>query len=200
MRSQQDTAGRLLGIDEINWRSLPAVYGDAGDTPKLIRRLYKAQKFQKAADELDYSLFHQGFITRAAIVAVPFFAEVAADQSAPGRHEALGLLVGYAESISMKGCRPADLGHPKMDRQAHAALTACVPVLRPGLDDDDPQVRCDTAEILSLVERLPDDVTRALRARLVAETDDTVLGALVGALLVHGGLDEDEVARLRGCS
>lgn len=191
---------KLAGIDEIDWTSLSAVYGDAGDTPKLIRRLYKAKKYEEAAADLDDSLFHQGFITRAAIVAVPFLAEIAVDGAAPGRRAALTMLVDYAWSITAEGHRPAALGHPKMDRKAHAALAACAPELCSGLADEDQEARRDTAVVLGRVADLSADVAAALRDRLAAETDNAVLGALVGALLAHGGLSEDEASRVRARS
>lgn len=182
----------LAGIDEVDWKSLRHAYGRATDTPRLIKSLYDAEKCGRAVDDLAASIQHQGMSCDATAVAAPFLAMVAADPAAPGRGGALNLLVNYSDSTRM--CL---LWMDRSSRRkARSALAECVPLLLPGLEDEDPWVRRKVAIFCDRVERLPADVIATLRNRMTVEGDTTVLCVLVSAVSSHGGMREAEIAQL----
>jgi hypothetical protein len=71
----------MLGLDDAGWAGLTHAYGEATDTPGLLRRLADAPE-QRAADSEPFfslwsSLCHQGDVYTASYAAVPHLAQIA---------------------------------------------------------------------------------------------------------------------------
>ncbi|GAA2396042.1 hypothetical protein [Dactylosporangium salmoneum] len=123
----------LDGLDAIAWGELSHAYGEADDTPELIRQAgaEDGEAASAAISELYGSIFHQGTVCPATVAAVPFLAELAA---AGATHRAdlawmLGMLAddrqAYGESLPW----------------VRAAVAARRETLVALLDDADPEVR-----------------------------------------------------------
>ncbi|MFD3164143.1 hypothetical protein [Herpetosiphon sp. NSE202] len=90
------------GLDRIDWAGLRHAYGEASDTPSLLRALIApAEELRiEALDKLENSLVHQGSVYPASLAAIPFLIELVADQSYPQRVSILRLLTDIAQGHS----------------------------------------------------------------------------------------------------
>src|SRR5690242_15938897 len=68
----------LEGLDAIDWASFEHAYGPATDLPENLRALATGdeQARQEALGYFEAAVNHQGWISPAAIPAVPFLAEI----------------------------------------------------------------------------------------------------------------------------
>ncbi len=191
----------LAGLDALDWAALSHAYGDATDTPGLLRDL-GGPDWESALDGLAASILHQGTVYPATIPAIAFLASIAGDAAAPGRWGALAFLTAYADSVAAGWTTnahylPDDTDIVAFDRDARAALaSAAQAVVRLLLPDADAEVRAQTARLLTRVPDLPSGAEAALHAALDAETEDDVVVALAAALSAHGRLSDDERAGL----
>lgn len=123
----------LDGLDAVAWDELSHAYGSAHDTPGLLRQVGSpdGDVASEALADLHGSIFHQGSVYPATLMAVPFLAELAT--SATHQRADLTWMLGML----------ADDRHAHDDDfvQVRAAVTAQLDRLTALIDDDDPQVR-----------------------------------------------------------
>ncbi|MEV6812719.1 hypothetical protein [Micromonospora sp. NPDC051296] len=123
----------LDGLDSIDWDELSHAYGSAHDTPELLRQAGSdnSEVASEAISDLHGSIFHQGTVYPATVIAVPFLAELAAG-AANRRDEFVWMLGMLADDHHAYG---ADFAWVR------AAVNAQLELLVALLDDADPQVR-----------------------------------------------------------
>lgn len=133
MRKGSDAAAVLAGLDEVRWAELSHAYGEAADTPELLRQVAAPdpEVAREAVSELHGSIFHQGTVYPATVPAVSFLAGLA--RHAPHRRAELTWMLGML----------ADSAHAYGDEfpEVREAVRAQLPALRALLADDDPEVR-----------------------------------------------------------
>jgi hypothetical protein len=91
------------GLDKIRWHLFTHAYGIASELPKDIRRLASSDPEIRAQAlwELFGSIYHQGTIYPATIVAVPFIIRLASDPRMPDPVKIWELLAAIAESSAI---------------------------------------------------------------------------------------------------
>ncbi|WP_157963690.1 hypothetical protein [Actinocorallia populi] len=186
-------------LEAVDWAAHWHAYGDAGGVPDLLRELYTGDpgRYDKALDELESALLHQGSVYPATVEAVPFLVHVAVH--VPYRRaEVLGMLAGAAGEGE-----PACGGYEEMGR---ALVGSAMPALLPFLHDDDADVRRAVIRLASMTagDAVPivlESLAGRYAADPVAEIRADVLLALtclgfypeVGRLL-HEALDDPSPA------
>lgn len=85
-------------LARVDWHELKHAYGTADSTPNWIRELRSSLKEdrQKAIQQLDVSIHHQGGVYSASLAAVPFLLELVNDSSVQDRQDVILLLLGLA--------------------------------------------------------------------------------------------------------
>ncbi|MCE0539174.1 hypothetical protein LWF15_27100 [Kineosporia rhizophila] len=180
-------------LDEIDWSRLEHAYGNAGDTPGLVRQLRK-DDWSEAVEELLGSILYQGGVYPATLAALPFLVEVALDDQAPGRLGALQLLYFYGQSVAA-GAGQED---PSFQAEARAGLDRSARSLAPLAEDPDPDVRAGVYECACYWPDAGADqsVGRMLRARFAAETDLRARVALMEPMARHRVLGPADLTTL----
>jgi Leucine-rich repeat (LRR) protein len=203
----------LERLDDIDWGALRDAFGPANAVPQALRGLiaFDADEREAALFRLYDGLCHQQCtVAEATAHAVPFLLELSDADAVPDRDRILRLLGDIVRASA-----PADGGddfddeeHGSPDvqeqieteltwvRQARTAVWRGLDLYLRLLDDDDRQLRCAAAYVLSFLAHfaaaeipdpmLPRDpagrVARALRDRLLRERDEFVKTNLVFAL------------------
>jgi hypothetical protein len=160
----------LQEVDHGSWDRLSHAYGPAVDTPELLRQAASSDEevAKEAVSELYGSIFHQGTVYPATVVAVRFLAELA-----------VGAPHGRDELVWMLG-QLADPEHAYGDDfpAVRAAVAAQLPTLEALLADDDQQVR-EAAAYAAAHAGVP---AESLRQRLRVEAGEPVRASLLLAL------------------
>ena len=91
------------GLDSIPWHQSTHAYGTASDVPKDIRRLASSDPEirKQALWRLSGSIYHQGTLYPATIVAAPFLVRLVLNERLPDRFELLKFLNALAESAAV---------------------------------------------------------------------------------------------------
>ena len=89
----------LKDLDAVPWPRLRHAFGDASDVPRLIRALASAEREERqtALKELFACLLHQGSVSEATALAVPFLFELLQSPSTPERNWLAFLLASIAD-------------------------------------------------------------------------------------------------------
>ncbi|MEN3615172.1 HEAT repeat domain-containing protein [Plantactinospora sp. ZYX-F-223] len=205
------TTGELT-LDRVPWARFSHAYGPADDVPAMLQVLYTPDPAAARHGLVDLwnKVRHQGNSDTALALAVPFLLRIAANPGTHGRGRVLKLAAeaGHRNhfgtdlrtDLFQVADDPDDLmidgyGRPVVWTQqaAREAVTADAALLIRLLDDPDPLVRANTAYALAGALWPPPEVPAALRARLAAETSQTVRISLVLALaqlaVEHGDPD-----------
>lgn len=192
---------RDLRVDDLSWHRFSHAYGCAEDAPGLLARLRDgdAEAVSAVLDELGNKLCHQGTVTAAHALAVPFLIRVAADVSVHHRATVLLLVADacYREQwwqtnrselfqvVAPEDERSVDMaGYPmgwSIDA-ARSAVSADRTILVGLLADPDPRVRSAAVYVLAAAAAAPGQISDALHGRLQAETDPATRVALVLAI------------------
>ncbi|MFC5004881.1 hypothetical protein ACFPIJ_44525 [Dactylosporangium cerinum] len=173
------------GWDDIDWALHQGAYGPATDAPDILRAIASPDP-QAANDgrfELHSTLYHQGSVYPATVVAVPFLVELAVR---PGVH-------GRAALIATIGnlCDP-DTSRGQEQPAVHAAIAAVSARLLPGLEDPDPEVREATAYALA---RSGPHHAEDLRARWAVEPAPAVRASLLLGIALHDAAPDAALLR-----
>jgi Leucine-rich repeat (LRR) protein len=205
----------LERLDDIDWGALTDAFGPATAVPQALRGLiaFDADEREAALFRLYDGLCHQQCtVAEATAYAVPFLLELSDADAVPDRDRILRLLGDIVRASAPADEREDfdddDEGPGKPDvqeqieteltwvRQARTAVWRGLDLYLRLLDDDDRQLRCAAAYVLSFLAHfaaaeipdpmLPRDpagrVARALRDRLLRERDEFVKTNLVFAL------------------
>jgi hypothetical protein len=88
----------LKDLDAVPWATLRHAFGDASEVPRLIRALASAdrEERQTALKELFACLLHQGSVSEATALAVPFVFELLQSSTTPERNWLAFLLASIA--------------------------------------------------------------------------------------------------------
>lgn len=179
----------LDGLDGIAWDELSHAYGSAHDTPGLLRQAGSedSEAASKAISDLHGSIFHQGTVYPATVVAVPFLAELAM-RAANCRDEFVWVLGMLADDRHAYG---------DAFTRVRSAVTAQLEPLVALLDDADPQIReaaaYATAKAGVVAEPLwrrwaveGDPAARASLAFALGEVDPVAAEPVLGDAALHG--------------
>jgi len=92
----------LETLNQFNWNSIHHAYGAAGDIPPLIRSLLSQQKEnrQKAIEELDNLIHHQGTLYEAAFYVAPYFVELLNNSDTPDKDIIAASFADLAKDIT----------------------------------------------------------------------------------------------------
>ncbi|MFG1654255.1 hypothetical protein ACGFIE_30405 [Micromonospora sp. NPDC049275] len=160
----------LEGLDEVSWNELSHAYGEALDTPNLLRQAASPDEeaAQEAVSELNGSIFHQGTVYLATVAAVPFLAELAL--AAPHGRADLAWMLGQL----------ADPQHAYGDDfpDVRAAVVGQLPALLALLEDGDQEVREAAAYAAAQAGTIPEPLWQTWWA----ETSEPVQASLALAL------------------
>ncbi|MGC4896736.1 HEAT repeat domain-containing protein [Micromonospora sp. DT31] len=177
------------GLDAVAWGELSHAYGNAHDTPGLLRRAGSedSDAASEALSDLHGSIFHQGTVYPATVPAVPFLAELAV-RAVHRRDEFAWMLGMLADPRHAYGVDFA---------RVRAAVTAQRERLVALLDDADARVReaaaYATAKAGVAAEPLwrrwaveDDPTARASLALALGEVDSAGAEAVLGDAARHG--------------
>ncbi|UGT44281.1 hypothetical protein LTV02_13175 [Nocardia yamanashiensis] len=160
--------------NDLVWSELEHNYGDASDTPDLLRQCADpdSDTALRALAEVSNKLYHQGgWVCSAASAALPLLAELASDRAVHHRHEVVELIGLLArEAVTVSG--------EFVDREWLPALDAVRPQLLTLLGDPDVLVRRHATLLVAEGIRHPDSVA-ALRRRWAVEVDRATRADLV---------------------
>jgi hypothetical protein len=196
----------LRGLDEVPWAELEHAYGSAADVPALLRRLLDPDPKERTEvlNTLYGNLFHQGTRFPATVRAVPFFIEMCASPSVPGRGDLLGywscLIAGYF-SVRERPCwgdgerihwcgkvivpEPDDSfwgDYPATLHQIYRESLEGLQVACDLLADEDPDVRTGAARVLACLPTMARESVPRLDGRARAEPSGWVRAAITFAL------------------
>jgi hypothetical protein len=163
----------------VPWHTLRHAYGTADDLPELLVTAFGADEDAAVAalDDIGAAVYHQGGeIPGAAPAVLPFVVALAADagRGRQVRRDALTLVFQLAREAAE--CDPAYV-HPAWP----AALSAELPRLEGLLDDADPLVRREAADVLACAVDGPARVLTALHGRWRRERDPLTRLTLLAA-------------------
>jgi hypothetical protein len=166
-------------VDDVPWHTLRHACGTADDLPELLVTAFGADEDAAVAaiDDIDAAVYHQGGEIRGAAPAVlPFVVALAADtgRGRQVRRDALALVFQLARDAAE--CDPAYV-HPAWP----SALSAQVPCLEGLLDDVDPLVRREAADVLACAVDDFERVLIALHDRWRLEADPVTRLTLLAA-------------------
>lgn len=168
-------AAVLDGLDAIDWATLHGAYGPAGEVPGLIRALASrdGETAARARGRLEGWISHQGTTYSASPPAVPFLAELLADDAT--RHRG-GLAWMLGEMAAHDNPRTRHLG------AVRAALEAAADRLTPLLADPEPHVRDGVAFLLAQCPKAKRRSLPELRERFAVEAEPQVKAGLLAAV------------------
>jgi hypothetical protein len=204
----------LERLDDIDWGALTDAFGPAVAVPQAVRNLlaFDADEREAGLFQLYDRLCHQQCtVAEATAYAVPFLLELSEADAVPDRDRILRLLgdVVRASAPNAEDGEPSDepqRGKPDVQeqietelawvRQARTAVWKGLDLYLRLLNDDDRQLRCGAAYVLSfllhfataeipdpMLPRDPADrIARGLRDRLQRERDEMVKTNLIFAL------------------
>ena len=141
----------LKDLDAVPWATLRHAFGAATDVPRLIRALASADREQRqtALKELFACLLHQGSVSAATALAVPFLFELLQSPTTPERNWLAFLLASIADG---KGYLKL---HTNLDEQRWRKLLAeRGTTLEAELEREDAVVRGVHAEVGRAVQLL----------------------------------------------
>ena len=141
----------LKDLDAVPWATLRHAFGAATDVPRLIRALASADREQRqtALKELFACLLHQGSVSEATALAVPFLFELLQSPTTPERNWLAFLLASIADG---KGYLKL---HTNLDEQRWRKLLAeRGTTLEAELEREDAVVRGVHAEVGRAVQLL----------------------------------------------
>jgi hypothetical protein len=169
----------LERLGSVRWDGLECACLDSAEIPGLLqaRASADAGEAQDAEDELSQTVYHQGSVYPATVVAVPFLVELAESPSVIRRSHLLFLLGLIAASGDGRGVGEATV---------RAAVVAEADRILALTGDPDSEVRELAAYALGQCAALPGPIVAGLAARLEAEAVPMVKASLVVAL---AGLD-----------
>jgi len=86
-------------LDKIDWASIRDAYGKASDIPSLLRALLSPQGtvYQRALEELDNRIHHQGTLHEAAVYVAPFLVELLKAPETPNKGDIVAIFSDLAE-------------------------------------------------------------------------------------------------------
>src|SRR5512139_3147986 len=89
----------LDNLDKIDWASIRDAYGKASDIPSLLRAFLSPQGTvrQRALEELDNRIHHQGTLYEAAVNVAPFLVELLEAPETPNKSDIVAIFVDLAE-------------------------------------------------------------------------------------------------------
>jgi hypothetical protein len=92
-------------LNQIDWASVHDAYGDASDIPSLLRTLLNPESTerQRALEELDNRIHHQGTLYEAAVCVAPFLAELIEAPGTPDKGNIAAVFADLAEYKSRDG-------------------------------------------------------------------------------------------------
>ncbi len=190
----------LKDLDAVPWPTLRHAFGDASDVPRLIRALASAEREERqtALKELFACLLHQGSVSEATALAVPFVFELLQSPNTPERNWLAFLLASIADG---KGYLKI---HTSLDEQRWRKLLAergttleaeleredaivrsvrgevgrAAHLLVPYLTDGQSEIRAAVARALGLYPARAAELLLPLQAAEAAETASDALEAM----------------------
>ncbi len=182
----------LKDLDAVPWATLRHAFGAATDVPRLIRALASAdrQQRQTALKELFACLLHQGSVSEATALAVPFLFELLQSPTTPERNWLAFLLASIADGkgylklhtnldeqrwrklLAERGTTlEAELEREDaVVRGVHAEVGRAVQLLVPYLTDSQPEIRAAVARALGQYPARAAELLLPLAAAEASET------------------------------
>jgi hypothetical protein len=182
----------LNDLDAVPWRSVRHAFGEASEVPRMLRELGSNNRElrQSALKELFACLLHQGTVSEATALAIPFLFELLADSGTRERNwvafllASIGLGKSYLEIhtgideerwrriLSERGTslETERMNEELVIRRVHDALDRNLPLLVPFLNDGQSEIRAAVARAFSRHPNRGDTTLPALEAALVNET------------------------------
>ncbi|MER5889998.1 HEAT repeat domain-containing protein [Streptomyces sp. NPDC001941] len=174
-------------INETDWSAMTHAYGPAGDVPGWLAAMRSPVSVERDEAYRDFysAAHHQGDVYACTVAAMPYLLDLAVDDAAPGRGDALSLLV----SIGDQALQRSDGIYFGPDGQETTCHTDAVTWLRAHVDtlvrlsaDPDPGVRRPAIAALPLFVEDASLAAAALRERLTDEAGTRERLAAVEAL------------------
>ncbi|HEY6080006.1 MAG TPA: hypothetical protein VIW29_14430 [Polyangiaceae bacterium] len=201
----------LNDLDAVPWQSVRHAFGEASEVQRMLRELASSNRElrQSALKELFACLVHQGTVSEASALAVPFLFELLAEPSTPERNwiafllASIGVGKGYLEIhtgideqrwrriLSERGTT-LEAERQREDRvvsRVHHELGRGLELLLPFLSEGQSEIRAAVARALSRHVERREISLPALEAALAHETAVDAIEAFREAIaLLRGGL------------
>jgi hypothetical protein len=139
----------LERLETIDWASVRHAHGPASDIPLLLRTLLSPNKGarQRAIEELDTFVHHQGTLSEAAVYVAPFFIELLQTSETPDKANIAATLALLADEKSPEHCSRDEL---HWSQSIRTIVAQHLDLLYPYLQATEPTVRWIIADTLAL--------------------------------------------------
>ena len=171
----------LDNLDKIDWASIRDAYGKASDIPSLLRDFLSPQGTvrQRALEELDNRIHHQGTLYEAAVYVAPFLVELLKAPETPNKSDIVAIFVDLAEYKSPEDYSDQEL---QWEFTLREIVESDIDLLYHYLEFGDSVVRCVIARALRVfpqhsAKSLP-LLARALAIEQQPEIKEEIAGAI----------------------
>ena len=168
-------------LDKADWASIRDAYGKASDIPSLLRALLSPPGTvrQRALEELDNRIHHQGTLYEAAVYVAPFLVELLEAPETPDKSDIVAIFVDLAEYKSPEDYSDEEL---QWEITLREVVESNIDLLYHYLEFGDSVVRCVIARALRVfpqhsAKSLP-LLARALAIEQQPEIKEEIAGAI----------------------
>lgn len=172
----------LKDLDFIDWQLLTHAYGPANDIPDLLKALASSDPgtWEEALQKLYGTLWHQGTVYQATVVAIPFLLELLEDKQVQCRDQ----IVLYLAELALASSDDQDMQWAK---KTHEAVAQGLPLYLNLLKNAELDVKIYVPYVLATLEEQVHEIIPFIQACFLQETESLVKASLVMYLSYQAG-------------